>query len=302
MKRKLSIVAIIICAIIFSILIFMKQKERNIEHRLQWWLDDINWDEDRLKYTGQGITIAVLDTGIDSSHPDLSNAKISEIRINSLNDENGNKKHGTAIAGIIAAFPNNDKGVLGIAVNTKIISVDVTNETRVDCENLVKGVEVAIEQGVDIINISIGVKNDSDELHQCIRKAYDLGIVVIAAAGNYMIDEILYPAAYEEVICVGAYDKNHDIISPKGNISKSTTYLPGDNIVTANSSEEKLYVGASGTSFSAAILSGIVSLMLEAREADKITKREEVYNYFNQILLKETINVKDCISYMKERN
>lgn len=230
-----------------------------VKHRLQWWLTSIEWDEERTKLSGKGITIAVLDTGIDFKHNDLKSCKYEEISVVEQFNEN-EINHGTAIAGIISAYPHDEKGVLGIAPNSKILSIDVTNSETVDIDNLIKGINIAIDKNVDIINISIGIKEGNDELHACIKEAYDKGIVIVASAGNYMKDEVLYPAVYDEVIAVGACDRKGRIISPKGD-SLDVIFMPGDNIVSCIS--ENNYAGVQGTSFSTAIVSGIVAIVKE---------------------------------------
>lgn len=231
--------------------------EKISKHRLQWWLTSIEWDEGRENLSGKGVTCAVLDTGVDFNHNDLKSVNYEEISVVNHSDEN-EMNHGTAIAGIISAYPHNEKGVLGIAPDTKILSIDVTNSETVKIDNLVKGINIAIDRNVDIINISIGIKEGNDELYACIKKAYGKGIVIVASAGNYMKDEILYPSVYDEVIAVGSYDKKGSVISPQGEIS-DVIFMPGENIVSCIA--ENRYAGVQGTSFSTAIVSGIVAII-----------------------------------------
>lgn len=262
-----------------------------IEHRLQWWLSAIGWDEERTGVTGEGIRIAILDSGVDAEHPDLEGVIEKEYRVSGLgvtqqeshqetnqDSQQENLHHGTAVAGIIAASPSTDKGALGVAVNASILSVDITDEANgiIQVEHLIEGIEYAIQESVDIINISAGIKEDSEELHEVIQRAYETGIVVVAAAGNFMEDDILYPARYDEVLAVGAQSRNNEIISPTGNLSKSVSYLPGESIVTTGVNGK--YIGADGTSVATPIMTGIVALMLEANQT---LTNEEILQYFN---------------------
>lgn len=281
-KHRLLFVLFFVCVFIVGSGILMLQKRDNFvpeKHRLQWWLHAINWDSERTNATGEGIRVAILDSGVDQNHPDLMGKVELEHRVAGLQGKaSEHVLHGTAVAGIIAGSPSYEKGILGIAVQAKIVSVDVTDEENgiIETSNLIEGIEYAISQKVDILNISAGVKQPSKELHQAVKKAYDAGIVIIAASGNYMTDDLLYPAKYEEVIAAGALSKDNEIISPKGNVEKTVVYLPGENIVTAGKNGG--YTGINGTSASAPILSGIVALM---KEQNRSITNDEILSYFN---------------------
>lgn len=294
-SRMILVISMVICAALIGRKTLSNQSTEK-EHRLQWWLKAIEWDKNREGLSGKGISIAILDTGVDFSHRDLEECKHKEKTI--VDDSYGDKNHGTAIAGIIAAVPKDENGVWGIAPDTEIISYDITNEQTVKIDNLVKGITEAINDDVDIINISIGVKEQSKRLHESIKKAYDKGIVVIASAGNYMEGEILYPALYEEVIAVGAYDKSGKIISPKGNVN-NVVFLPGSNVVSCIMNNG--YSGTQGTSFSTAIMSGIVAII---KEKDKDITNKELYNkiYQSASLNGNKITVKNIIKTLKENN
>lgn len=289
-KILLSILCLTIITSIIILLILTKLDSKNIvNHRLQWWLNAIEWDDDRMELSGKDTTIAILDTGVDFTHKDLRLCNYSEESIVSISEDD--KNHGTAIAGIISAYPNNEKGVLGISPKANLISIDITNQETVDIDNLIKGIKKATERNVDIINISIGVKDGNDELYECIKKAYDNGIIIVASAGNYMKDEILYPAAYDEVIAVGAYDRKGNIISPKGNV-ENVIYLPGSSVVSCLTNNN--YSGVQGTSFSTAIMSGMMAII---KEANSKLSNKELYkkifevsmSYENKITLKQIL-------------
>lgn len=262
------------------------------KHRLQWWLSAIEWDGERTKETGKGIRIAVLDSGIDASHPDLAGRIEGEYKVSGLEKEaQSSKLHGTAVAGILAGSPSHEKGILGVAVKASILSIDVTdNENgKLETEHLIEGIRYAISQSVDIINISAGVKNHSEELYKAVKEAYEAGIVMVAASGNYMNGDLLYPAKYEEVLAAGAVSRGNAVISPTGIIEKKIIYLPGEDIVTT--SADGGYAGISGTSASTPILSGVIALMMEK---DRTLTNDKIITYFNQCK-KTTIKVRDCI-------
>lgn len=187
-------------------------------------MEDINWDKGRSKWTGDGVTVAVIDSGVDALHPDLENTSIQEYRVSSLeNSEEGPLSHGTEVAGVIAAYPKTDEGVLGVAPGVSILSVDVTDSEIIGDEELIEGIEYAAEQGVDVINISIGTPTDSEELHNAVKKAYQAGIVIVAAAGNYMRDDVLY-SKYGTTASYNVYTYlNHMYLRGGGRTYKMTT-------------------------------------------------------------------------------
>lgn len=256
---------IILTLIMLFVFLFTILKDDTPKHRMQWWLSELNWDTHRT-YSGKEIKIAIIDTGIDTTHKDLTNTTIEEFDIatDSAQKKKGSLSHGTAVAGIISAYPNNSKGVLGIAPKASIVSIDVTDNENglVDPGILAKAIELSIEKHVDIINISVGTLTGKKELKEAVTHALDKGIIVIASAGNYMKNDVLYPAKYEGVIAVGSKTKLNNIISPSTEVkNKSIVYLPGDHIVTTV--EGNSYFSAYGTSFSAAIMTGITALILE---------------------------------------
>jgi len=167
------------------------------KHRRQSWLSQIGWN-DRLSYSWKGIKIAVIDTGVDSTVSELNTAIIEEKRIVHTN-ENNDVAHGTAICGIIAGEAKDENQAMGIAKDSRIISIDVIDDENgiVQIEHLIKGLNYAIEKNVDIINISVGCLKESKELKSVINKAIDKDIIVIASGGNYMENNVLYPAQYD---------------------------------------------------------------------------------------------------------
>lgn len=123
----------------------------------------------------------------------------------------------------------------GIAFSANLISIDVTNQSDgiVDVKDLVKGINVAIKYNVDIINISIGCLVGDNDLEKVIKKALDKNIIIIASAGNYIKNDILYPSKYEGVVAVGSLSKKGKILYPRGETKKKIIYLPGEKNVSA---------------------------------------------------------------------
>ncbi|WP_088104358.1 S8 family peptidase [Halalkalibacter urbisdiaboli] len=161
--------------------------------------------------SGKGVKVAIIDTGIDTNHPELDVVKgVSFVSsTTSFIDDNG---HGTHVAGIIGA-KNNQSGVIGIAHEVSLYAVKVLDRRGEGyTSNVIEGIEWALKQEVDLINLSMGGRTKSASLEAILNRAYEQGVLVIAAAGNEGTSDgagntVDYPAAYESVIAVAAVDK-----------------------------------------------------------------------------------------------
>ena len=265
---------------------------------MQWWLDEINWNHSCRMYTGKNVKIAVIDTFVDVTHSDLRHLSIKQYPKNADTDHftQSNSNHATGIVGIIAAYPSSCNGILGIAYNAEIISIDIQKNNsvdQVDVIDLVNAINDAILLDVDIINISLGTATYSSELKKAIYNAINKNIVIVSAAGNHIANKILYPAAFENVIAVGALSKNGEKISPIGDTQKEIVFLPGENIVTI--APDNSYASMFGTSASTAIMTGICALLIEANPALSV---KSIYEYFSKI--QRGIDVCSCLKDIKE--
>jgi subtilisin family serine protease len=156
------------------------------------------------------VNVAVLDTGIDLQHPDLVHAIGGGYNtFNPAGSPQDNHKHGTHVAGIVAAA-NNAFGVVGVAPGAKLWAVKVLDHNgRGSTENVISGIDWVIDKkreigGRWVINMSLGSNSPSDLEADIISRAYNEGIVLVAAAGNARSRVIDWPAAYVEVIAVSA--------------------------------------------------------------------------------------------------
>lgn len=207
------------------------------------------------------VKVALIDSGVDySTDIDVAVRKnfISEQEEISIiyEDLTG---HGTSVAGIIAAKDNNE-GITGINPNVELYSARVLDENlSAPISRVVDAIYWAIDQDVNIINISFGTTVNSSELYNAIAEAYNNGILIIAAAGNKGIVE--YPAAYDEVIAVGSVDS-------MGNLSKGSAVgeeldlvAPGEQILSTGAFGGVLVSG--GTSMAAPHITGVASALWE---------------------------------------
>ncbi len=256
-----------------------------------WGADLINaptaWNEG---YTGEGVVVAVIDGGVDYNHQDLQDniwTNSKEIAGNGKDDDgngfvddvygwnfhdNNNDTldrdgHGTHVAGTIAGV-NNDYGVTGIAYDAQIMSVKVLDDSGSGYySSIVDGIYYAVDNGADVINLSLGGEYPSWDVDLAIAYAHESGVNVIMAAGNNSGETPLYPASYADNygIAVGAVDRNDelaDFSNRAGNDEINYVTAPGVNIYsTVPNNGYEFY---SGTSMAAPHVSGMVALMLSA--------------------------------------
>jgi subtilisin len=218
--------------------------------------------------TGANVVVALIDTGVHATHPDLA-ASINPggyDYVNGDSDPADDMGHGTAMAGFIAGV-NNSEGIAGVAYGAKILpfkACDANGNCYTDA--IVDSINAAIAADVDIINMSFGGPANS-LMQSAIDAATAAGIIVVAAAGNENAAACLYPAAYSNVICVGAIDES----DARGSFSNYGTGLdvvtPGVNNTSTAITLPQLastYATVSGTSGAAAYYSGSAAVMLSA--------------------------------------
>ncbi len=258
----------------------------------QWYLSRIRapaaWD----KTVGAASTlIAVVDTGINFSHEDLKDrlwVNSDEIPNNSLDDDRngyiddyngfnfleGNHDlsdlngHGSGIASLIAAATNNGVGMAGLNWRAPLMILKALNSAGSgDYSTVAMAIRYAADNGAKVINMSFGTETDSSVLRQAVDYAVDKGVLVVAAAGNGR-GPVYFPAAYEKVIAVGSIDR-YDQKPSFANFGYGLDLVaPGVDILVADNRGSSSYALASGTSFSAAQVSGVVSLLLALRSLD----------------------------------
>lgn len=223
------------------------------------------WDETK----GKGIKVAVLDTGCDVNHPDLKERIIGGR--NFTDDDKSNPEiyedyngHGTHVAGTIAA-QENDAGVVGVAPEADLLIVKVLNRNGSgQYEWIIKGIHYAIDQGADIISMSLGGPVDVPELYKAVKAAVGKNILVVCAAGNEgdgddSTDEFAYPGCYNEVISVGAINLERDPSEFTNSHNEVDCVAPGEEILSTHLNGK--YATLSGTSMAAPHVSGALALI-----------------------------------------
>lgn len=233
---------------------------------LDWGLTNINakaaWNYP-VSFTGANVVVALIDTGVQLNHPDLATS-IQGGGYDYVNDDNNptdDMGHGTAMAGFIAGV-NNTEGSAGVAYGAKILPFKACDSGGL-CytDAIVDSINAAIAANVDVINMSFGGPANS-LIQSAINDAVAADIVVVAAAGNENSAACLYPAAYTNVVCVGAIDSNDARGSFSNYGSNLDVVTPGvGNTTTAMGSA---YAVVSGTSGATAYYSGAAAVFISS--------------------------------------
>jgi|CXWL01.1.fsa_nt_gi thermitase len=217
-----------------------------------------------------GLKIAILDTGINTAHEDLTAVVIAGtntlVGSSDVEDTNG---HGTHVAGIVAASGNNAKGVVGVMWRASLMPVRVCDSSCPD-DAIAAGLHWAADNGARIINLSLGGTANTAVLRDAVAYAVGLGVVVVAAAGNDGDETINYPCAYTNVICVAATDLDDKIASFSTRGSWITIAAPGKDILSTvptgvcDHCAASGYGTLSGTSMASPMVAGVAGLILSA--------------------------------------
>ncbi|MCF7788068.1 MAG: S8 family serine peptidase [Prosthecobacter sp.] len=217
-------------------------------------LDVIGASGDRSGW-GQGVTVAVIDSGI-TSHPSLASTTITHYDL--VNDGSTFNGHGTAMASLIAG---NDPNVGGVSPAVRLLDIRVADTNGVSNTALVSSAIIkATDLGARVINISLGANGSSPVLDEAVRYAQSRNVVIVAAAGNEQLTALSMPAGISGVLSVGAVDANGTQAYFSNSGAGLTLVAPGVGIVSGYA--DNRFVIGSGTSQATAITSGVVAYLL----------------------------------------
>ena len=222
--------------------------------------------------TGVGVNVAVIDTGIDQDHPDLvanlkggvnfvSKSPTRPADPAKWNDDNG---HGTHVAGIIGAVDNSE-GVVGMAHGVNLYGVKVLDRNGSGyLSDVISGIDWAVANGMNVINMSLGSSSDSSALHDAVDAADAAGLVVVAAAGNSgdgdgTTNEVIYPAKYSSVIAVAATAS--DDSTPYWSSEGAEVELAAPGVDIRSTWNDGAYNTISGTSMASPHAAGAAALV-----------------------------------------
>ena len=227
--------------------------------------------------TGKGIKVAVIDTGINTSHEEFSNALTIDIGCGVEDDNN----HGSNVCGIIGAMANNGKGGCGIAPDCTLMSIRVFQNNSATEANVVRGINAAVENDANIINMSLGGSNYSDVYQQAIDNAYQEGVVIFCSAGNNYADSIHYPGGYNHAVSVAALNQNLTRAA-FSNYGKTVRYAaPGVQMWAPYKfyngvSSSTIYGSMQGTSQASPVMAGCAALLYAYVDGSGSQKVENV--------------------------
>ncbi|MFC3821639.1 type VII secretion-associated serine protease mycosin [Planomonospora venezuelensis] len=244
----------------------------------QWALAPLDAPEAWRTTRGEGVVVAVLDTGVDPAHPDLAGAVVEGPDLTgTARRESLWGRHGTAMASLIAGRGHGGgrtAGVLGVAPGSTILSVRVALENddprrgrarQRGGNALARGIRYAVDHGAQVINMSLGCGSGSWEgsaaEQRAVRYALGRGVVLVASSGNDGAGpgRKNFPAAYPGVISVGAVDENMRVAPFSNRQDDLSVVAPGTGIVTADRTGS--YVVTDGTSSAAALVAGVAALV-----------------------------------------
>lgn len=233
----------------------------------QWALSKIMTLEAWRITSGGSVTIAILDTGVDWAHRDLVGKVVAQANYSDSPTAYDLFGHGTHIAGIIAAA-RNGLGVTGVAYDCNLMNVKIADESGTwKSTAAARGIVWAVNNGANVINLSLSAREASPDLEQAINYAWGKGAVVVCAAGNNTGSEPTYPAYYSNCIAVAATDETDSLAAWSGCGDWVDVSAPGVNIYSTLPFNSYGY--KSGTSMAAAYVSGVAGLLFAlARDAN----------------------------------
>jgi Subtilisin-like serine proteases len=210
---------------------------------------------------GSSVIIAIIDTGVDYTHPDLGNYIAGGYDwVNNDDDPRDDHGHGTHCAGIAAATINNTLGIAGISQSAimaeKVLDSDGSGTSSITAE----AVRHAADNGADVISMSLGAAESTHIMEEACWYAWEKGCILVAASGNDGATRVSYPAAYDTVIAVGSVGKTGSRSTFSNYGTNLDLVAPGESILSTTPGNA--YSQKSGTSMACPHVSGVAALLL----------------------------------------
>jgi serine protease len=269
-------------------------------YRYQWHLKRIDMEGAWDLSTGDGVTVAVVDTGVRQNLTDFDRTRFVAgwDFINNDNDPTDDNGHGSHVAGTIAQSTNNTKGVCGVAFQASIMPVKVLNSSGSGTyAQIIDGINWAVDNGASIINLSLGGSTSSVLLEDAVNSAWNRGVLLVCAAGNSNTNKPHYPAAYANTISVSAtagndtlasysnYGPTIDIAAPGGDSGDyNRDGYPDKILQNTFSGTSTGYYWYSGTSMACPHVVGVAALIKSKKpELTNVEIRDILFNTADDI-------------------
>jgi subtilisin family serine protease len=234
----------------------------NIE--MPWGVKRVGASDAWTRTQGEGVKVAVIDTGIDATHPDLAGQvaggfnALTGAKPDAWQDDQG---HGTHVAGTIAA-KRDGQGVVGVAPKARLYAVKVLDKDgNGNYSDVIAGIEWAASHGIKIANMSLGADEGSEPLHRAVQAALKAGMTIVAAAGNSG-GTVGFPGSYEETIAIGASDVNDKVAEFSSRGPEVDFIAPGVDVLSDKMGGGT--VSLSGTSMATPHMTGLAALAIGA--------------------------------------
>ncbi|MCY9508473.1 S8 family serine peptidase [Paenibacillus larvae] len=209
--------------------------------------------------------IAIIDSGIYLDNPYINKTNIAQIVLDDIS-EGSNKIHGTMVAGLIAANGDGSNTPKGMLPNAKILSIQAGTDIGMSPHQLSSAINIAVEKGAKVINVSSSTYESSKELEESVKAAISKGVVIVAAAGNNDKSVNGFPAAYQNVIAVSTINENGEL-SYKTNFDQfHHIAAPGDKLLTTANNKESPLTLFSGSSAATPIVTSVCTAILSKEE------------------------------------
>ena len=227
---------------------------------------DTAWDT---TLGSSSVTVAVVDTGVQYDHPDLSGSFASDPGYDFADDDSdpypdapSDEYHGTHVSGIAGGVTDNSTGTAGISNSSLINGRALDEGGSGSTADIADAIEWAADQGADVINLSLGGGGYTDTMKNAVSYATNNGALVVAAAGNDGSSSVSYPAAYSECLAVSALDPDETLASYSQYGSSVELAAPGTNVLATTTEARGSYEKLSGTSMATPVVSGVAGLAL----------------------------------------
>lgn len=247
----------------------------------QFWLDKVGARQAWGVAQGRGVIVAVVDSGVDTSHPDLRDNLLPGFN---FGDNNANPQdqygHGTRVAGVVAAVRGNALGGSGLAPSVKVLPIKINPQGSGTFTSaaVAESIAYASQQGARVINLSIEIDNDTETVKRAIDQAVAAGAVVVASAGNNGTD-VAFPATLPNVIAVSSSTADDGMAAHSRNGPEVAIAAPGEGIRSTKLGGGFDEVGANGTSFAAPMVSAAIAGLIEVEP--RFVKRDLLVERLN---------------------